>query len=127
MFAEAVLRGNGNEGRAVQLVNDLRDRAFGPNNSDGDVTQSDLTLEFILNERLRELYHEAHRRTDLIRYEVAGGHPELGFSTKGTWAWKGNTQQGTSTPECKNVYPIPKTQITANSKLEQNDGYPGCN
>jgi len=127
MFAEAVLRGNGNESRAVQLVNDLRDRAFGPNNSDGDVTQSDLTLEFILDERLRELYHEAHRRTDLIRYEVAGGHPELGFSTKGTWAWKGNTQQGTSTPECKNVYPIPKTQITANSKLEQNDGYPGCN
>lgn len=128
MYAEAVLRsGQGSESEALDLVNDLRDRAYGPDNPAGDITQGELDLEFVLDERLRELYHEAHRRTDLIRYEIAGGHPELGFSTQGTWAWKGNTQQGTTTPECKNVYPIPQTQLAANSNLTQNDGYPGCN
>ncbi len=127
-YAEAVLRGGQQyEGLSpLSLVNELRDRAYGQNNSSGDITQSDLTLEFLLDERLRELYHEAHRRTDLVRYEVVGPSGGSGFASEGTWAWKGRVQQGETTPGCKVVYPIPQDQVDANPKLQQNQGGKGA-
>ena len=66
-YAEAVVRGgNGDLSLAVSKINELRQRAFG--NTSGDITSSDLDLEFILNERSKELYWEGLRRTDLIRF-----------------------------------------------------------
>src|SRR6188768_2537636 len=69
MYAEAVKRGGsgGDVNSAVTLVNDLRERAYGDDS--GNIIAADLTLDFILDERARELHWEAHRRTDLIRYE----------------------------------------------------------
>mgnify|MGYP003839022141 FL=1 len=66
-YAEAVVRGgNGDLSLAVSKINELRQRAFG--STSGDITSSDLDLEFILNERSKELYWEGLRRTDLIRF-----------------------------------------------------------
>ncbi|MEO1451338.1 MAG: RagB/SusD family nutrient uptake outer membrane protein, partial [Bacteroidota bacterium] len=66
MYAEAVLRNGagGSEATALELVNELRERAYG--DESGNVTAID--LPFILDERGRELHWEGHRRTDLILY-----------------------------------------------------------
>lgn len=116
MYAEAVLRGGsgGNIGTAVGYINALRERAYG--NSSGNITSSDLTLDFILDERGRELYWEGHRRTDLIRF---------GQFTSGTyvWEWKGKVKNGIQTPSYRDLYPIPINDLNANPNLIQNPGY----
>lgn len=115
MYAEATLRsGEGSMNRAVNLVNELRKRAYVDSQS-GTINESDLTLDFILDERARELVWEGHRRTDLIRFGE--------FTTNGTWAGKGGDIEGTTTPEYRRLYPIPESQLQVNDNLSQNDGY----
>lgn len=114
MYAEAVLRGGGGDrGEAVSLINDLRERAYG--NADGNITEADLTLDFILEERSRELYWEATRRLDLVRFNQ--------FTDSGIWPWKGNVKEGQVTESFRNVFPIPASDLLSNPKLEQNEGY----
>jgi hypothetical protein len=113
MYAEAHLRGGGGTlQQAIDYVNAIRQRAYG--DTSADVAAID--LQFILDERGRELLWEGHRRTDLVRF---------GLFTGGTyvWAWKGNVQAGTSTSAHLNLYPIPATQLSANPNLTQNPGY----
>jgi len=114
MYAECVRRGGGGSaGTALGYVNALRERAYG--DASGDIADAALTLDFILDERGRELWWEGHRRTDLIRYDR--------FSTSGVWAWKGGTQAGAATEAFRNLYPIPANEIVANPNLKQNAGY----
>ncbi len=115
IYAEAVLRGGGgSRTQALAYVNALRERAYG--NTSGDITDSQLTLPFILAERGRELLWEAHRRTDLIRFgEFTGGQY--------VWAWKGGVQGGTATESFRDLYPIPASELVANPNLKQNPGY----
>ena len=111
MYAEATLRGGGgSEATALSYVNDLRERAYGA----GGVENID--LDFILDERARELYWEGHRRTDLVRY---------GRLTDGdyVWPWKGGSKNGISTSSHFNILPIPATDLNANPNLVQNPGY----
>lgn len=116
LYAEAVVRGGsgGDMATAVGYVNALRERAYG--NTSGDITSSQLTLPFLLDERARELYWECHRRTDLIRF---------GQFTNGTyvWEWKGDTPNGTQTASYRDLYPIPANDLNANPNLVQNPGY----
>jgi hypothetical protein len=65
--AEALQRlsGNWSEGTALGLVNQLRTRAGAP-------VFASITEGQMLAERGRELFVEAHRRTDLIRFGVYG-------------------------------------------------------
>ncbi|HEV3049279.1 MAG TPA: RagB/SusD family nutrient uptake outer membrane protein [Longimicrobium sp.] len=119
MYAEAVLRGGGgNAGTALNYVNLIRRRAYG--NTSGDITAAQLTLDFILDERARELFWEAHRRTDLVRYGRFTGGSYI-------WAFKGSrtTAAGTATPETRNLYPIPASDLATNPNLKQNPGYTG--
>lgn len=114
MYAEAVVRGgNGSMAKAVNLVNDLRDRAYPT--SQWLISAEDLTLDFLIAERGRELYWEAKRRTDLIRFNR--------FSENGIWAWKGGVPQGTTTEAFRNLYPIPASDLGVNTNLIQNPGY----
>jgi hypothetical protein len=115
MYAEAVLRGGtgGDIGTAVNYINQLRQRAY--NNDSGNITSNDLTLDFILDERARELYWEGHRRTDLIRFN--------NFSDQGIWPHKGGVPEGKTTEKFRDLYPIPASEILANPKLQQNQGY----
>ena len=63
--------------------------------------------ENLLAERGRELYMELWRRQDLIRFDAYND------------AW---WQKGVSDPY-RNVFPIPRDQIEANSNLTQNPGW----
>jgi len=113
MYAEAMLRGgSGADAQlALSVVNDIRERAGA-----STLTSGDLTLNFIENERARELFWECSRRTDLIRF----GH----FSKSDyVWPWKGGVKDGVSTSEYLNVYPIPSSDMSANPNLKQNTGY----
>merc|ERR1711976_529904 len=102
MYAEAVLRGGGGStSTAVGYINELRLRAYG--DTSGNISESDLTLDFIIDERSRELYWEAHRRTDLIRFDQ--------FSDNGVWQWKGGVQQGTTTESFRDLMPLPSTDL----------------
>lgn len=114
MYAEANLRGGGgNATDAIGYINTLRQRAYG--NDLGDISQSDFTLDFILDERARELFWECHRRTDLIRFGQ--------FTTQGVWPWKGNVPQGATTAAYRDLMPIPATDLGVNTNLTQNEGY----
>lgn len=114
MAAEAILRSGGNIQDAVNHVNIVRARAFKSNSA--GINASQLTLDFLLDERARELYWECHRRTDLIRF---------GQFTDGTytWAWKGEVKEGTSVGDYRKLFPLPISDLGANSNLKQNDGY----
>jgi hypothetical protein len=114
MKAEALLRSNGSRVEALDLVNDIRERAYG--NTNGNITDGQLSLDFILDERARELYWEGHRRTDLIRYGKFTGGSYL-------WPWKGQVAAGTATESFRDLFPIPAADRGANPTLKQNPGY----
>ena len=124
--AEAILRGaqGGTRAQALNYVNEIRQRAYMSGNyakagvrSDvaGTITDAQLTLDFILAERQRELASELVRRTDLVRF---------GKFTKGNnWDWKNGERLGADVDDHFNVFPIPETERTNNPNLKQNDGY----
>jgi hypothetical protein len=99
---------------AVKDVNIVRTRAYG--NATGNITAGQLTAKFLLDERGREFYYEAQRRTDLVRF---------GKFTDGSynWAWKGNTINGANTDKHLNIFPIPGDEVSANPNIKQNTGY----
>jgi hypothetical protein len=114
MYAEAALRGGGGSlSTATGYINELRSRAYG--DTSGNIAQADLDLNFIIDERSRELYWECHRRTDLIRFNQ--------FSDNGVWQWKGGVQQGTTTESFRDLMPLPATDLGINTNLNQNTGY----
>lgn len=114
MAAESALRGaaGADNATALKYVNYIRERA--------GVTPwnlAELTLDNILNERARELYQEATRRSDLIRFGRFAGSNYL-------WTLKGGIDAGTSIPEYRNLYPLPTNVIAGyGSSMEQNPGY----
>ena len=116
MYAECVLRGGtgGDMATALNYINLLRERAYG--NTSGDITAAQLTLPFILDERGRELYWEAQRRTDLIRFGEFTGPGYI-------WPFKGGIEAGTGVDSHFNLYPISARDMVANPNLVQNPGY----
>jgi hypothetical protein len=113
MYAECVLRGatGGTSSQALAYVNAVITR------SKGDaITAPQLTLNFLIDERARELNLEGQRRTDLIRFGKFTGGSYL-------WPWKGGTKGGTSIPDTYKLYPIPTTALQSNANLTQNPGY----
>lgn len=126
MAAEAILRGGGgSREEALEYVNEVRQRAYmsgnyGSNTVSGKITDSQLTLDFILDERSRELYTESVRRTDLIRFGK--------FTSGYNWDWKGgdgsaNTQNGKDVADKYKMFPIPQDEFTTNPYLTQNSDY----
>ena len=114
MYAEAVLRGasGGSLVTAKDYINLLRNRA----NNTKLITVGDLNLDLILNERMVELYGEAHRRQDLIRFgKFTGGVYN--------WSWKGSVVSGIAISDIYKVFPIPRASVAANPNLKQNTGY----
>lgn len=117
MYAECAVRGSSSatSAQAVTYVNALRERANNGSTA-ANISASDLTLNFILDERARELHWESHRRQDLIRFgRYTGGSYN--------WAWKGNGVNGIAISNNLKVYPIPAGSLSANPNLTQNQGY----
>ncbi len=116
IYAEAVLRGGtgGDNTTALGYLQQLavRGRPTDPNAA----SYPQLTLQYVLDERGRELMWEGFRRTDLIRYGL--------FTTANyMWAWKGGVASGTSVDPKYNIFPIPADDLTSNPNLVQNPGY----
>ncbi len=115
MYAEAHLEsGAGDRGIALGYINELRQRAFG--NTSGNITDPELTLDFILDERARELHWEANRRQDLIRFGRYTGGSYI-------WSFKGGPQNGTAISEDFRLFPVPESSRAANPNLGQNNGF----
>lgn len=118
IYAEATVKGGaasgGDAALALQYINKLRDRAYG--NASGEISAGQLTADFILDERARELYWEGFRRTDLVRYNKF---------TEGSylWPWKGGVASGTGVDAIRKLYPLPTRDINVNLNLKQNPGY----
>ena len=126
MAAEAILRGaDGSKAEALSYVNEVRERAYlsdkyGSSAVSGDITADELTLDFLLDERARELYTENIRRTDLIRF----GKYTSGYN----WDWKGSdgkagNQIGKDVDSKYTLFPIPQDEFTTNPNLTQNPNY----
>ena len=123
--AEAILRGaKGSKAEALKYVNEIRERAYMSakyaqagvrSDVSGDIEESELTLDFLMAERQRELASELVRRTDLIRF---------GKYTKGhNWDWKNGERLGTDVDDHFQLFPIPQTEFSNNPQLKQNAGY----
>ncbi|MBA6316083.1 RagB/SusD family nutrient uptake outer membrane protein [Cellulophaga baltica] len=111
MYAECAIRTSQNLGEALGFVNQVRTRA-----NAAPIAALDLTLDFMLDERARELNLEGHRRTDLIRFGKFTGSAYV-------WPWKGGVLNGTSIPEHYKLFPIPLQALEANLNLKQNPEY----
>ncbi len=98
--AEALWRQNPGDAEALNLVNQIRERA--------DVDPfTELTADNLLAERGREMFSENKRRTDLIRF---------GRYNDAWW------EKPASEPHVQ-LFPIPRAQLDANKSLTQNPGY----
>ncbi|MCD2425571.1 RagB/SusD family nutrient uptake outer membrane protein [Niabella pedocola] len=125
MAAEAILRGaGGSRAEALNYVNEIRDRAYLSGNYgsgvSGRINDGQLTLDFILDERARELHTESVRRTDLIRFNK--------FTKGYNWDWKGsdgtaNNYTGKDIDDKFKLFPIPQDEFTVNPNLTQNPDF----
>jgi hypothetical protein len=114
IYMETAVRTNSNIAQAVTYANNLRERAYG--STSGNIGTPNLTLDYVLDERARELYWEGFRRSDLIRY---------GKFTDATylWPWKGGIKNGTGVDPYRRLYPIPTTEVGSNPNIKQNPNY----
>lgn len=110
--AEAALH-TGDAAKAKTYMDAIRNRAHA-------TTHSSYSLDDVLDERARELYYEGIRRPDLIRYNYFGG-VNVAYGWEGKGGNEGYT--GAAFEKYLNVYPIPSTEIMANTNLTQIDGY----
>jgi hypothetical protein len=113
MRAEALFNSD-KASEAVPDINKIRERAYG--NTSGNITAGNITAQFLLDERCREFYYEAQRRTDLVRF---GKFTNGGYN----WQWKGGIYTGANTDSHLNLFPIPGDEVSANPNIKQNPGY----
>ena len=83
----------------------------------GVAPPSEITPDFLLAERARELLWEAHRRTDLIRFGLYHTADLL-------WPYKGgDSYAGAAFPAYRCLFPLPPTELATNKALVQHPGY----
>jgi hypothetical protein len=106
--AEAYMR-KGNKTLAAADLNTIRSRAKATL-----ITENDVTVDFLLDERARELIIEEPRRRTLVRMGVLYDRVR-----------KYNPSSAATVKPHNNLWPIPLKVIDSNtgSKLEQNPGY----
>jgi hypothetical protein len=109
LAAEALMK-QGKNNEAATYLNELRARS-----NASPISASDVTLDFILKERSRELVTEEYRKHTLVR-----------TSKFYEWAAKYNPRLDESKVQPYNEYfPIPQGIIDSNTGavMEQNSGY----
>lgn len=109
MLAECAKRGGASDSEGLAAINAIRERA-------GVGQYTSYTLQDVLDERARELAFELVRRQDLVRFNQ--------FTTADyLWQWKGGVKEGKAVDSKYNLYPLASSDLNANNKLEQNEGY----
>ena len=106
--AEAYI-GKGEKQKAADDINVLRARA-----QTTGASAAEMNIDYILDERLRELYMEEFRAVTLTRLGLLYDRDK-----------KYNPKSGLTIETYHNLWPIPATEITQNTGavLEQNQGY----
>jgi hypothetical protein len=117
LIAAEALYMDGRAGDAVQYINKVRERAAYPSGNPAamDITADKLTLDFILDERSRELCGELMRWTDLVRTGKLLERVKLH-----------NTDGKSNIKPFQVLRPIPQTQIDATitgTPYPQNPGW----
>lgn len=129
--AEAYFRLNELD-KAAADINKLRDRAFADyrtatgNLNAGKVSASDIDIDFILDERIRELITEEQRRMTLVRTGTLAERlvKYTDSSKNGAMVTEDRLVKGFD-PDIHTLLPIPLTEIQLNkdAELKQNPGY----
>lgn len=109
--AEALAQLDGVNQESLDLVNELRERAGLDPMEASDFSGKEAFVDFILEERRKELAFEGHRRMDLLRYGRA-------LRPQGDEQYEAS-QAGQN----KTILPIPQRELDINPELVQNDGY----
>ncbi|MBQ9186608.1 MAG: RagB/SusD family nutrient uptake outer membrane protein [Prevotella sp.] len=113
--AEAEMHINGvTSAKAKGYIDNIRNRAHA-------ATKPSYSLQDVLDERAREFYFEGLRRTDLIRYNQFGGQDNY------NWDYKNGIADGSGKirfDKAYNVFPLPSSEVRANTNITQIDGYP---
>jgi hypothetical protein len=107
----ASLTTTGSDAAALGYLTALRARAF---TTPAPIASYD--LQYIIDERARELMWEGHRRTDLVRF---------GLYTSGAylWPWKGGNPVGQALDARFNLCPYPVDDVRLNENLTPTPGY----
>ena len=105
--AEALNEVSGPSQEAIDLINDVRERAGVTPLLLGDYDQSTLR-DAILQERKWEFWYEGKNREDLLRHDRFISEAQA----------RGKNAQAHHV-----LYPLPQTELDANELLEQNPGY----
>ncbi|MEZ4850075.1 MAG: RagB/SusD family nutrient uptake outer membrane protein [Bacteroidia bacterium] len=125
MKAEAIVQSGGSLSEAITLVNQIRERARNSSDTtslvpaDLDVNQnnSQTVLQWIMDERRRELAFEEHRWYDLRRWHL-GGIIDLDTLDFSSDLFDPRFEVRTHL-----LFPLPASQVAQNPNLEQNPGY----
>ena len=118
----------GNLQGAADDINVLRDRAFKEYREQtgdaeaGKVSAADIDLDFILDERARELIGEENRRMTLVRTNTLAERIEMN-GDKVPYAPEIKTIQGFQ--DFNSLLPIPLSviQLNKDAEIKQNPGY----
>ena len=105
--AEALNELNGPTQEAIDLINEVRNRAGATPLNLGSFGKDSLR-DAILSEREWEFYFEGNAREDQIRHGVMISRAQA---------------RGKNAQDFHVLYPIPQRELDANSNLEQNPGY----
>jgi hypothetical protein len=117
LLAEAQVK-QGKLEDAANTINVLRQRAYPNYPTEGMVQASDMTLDFILDERARELIGEENRRLTLMRTGTLVDRALRLNSNDAAKPTKGLTNTHLLLP-----IPLIEIQLNKDAVLEQNPGY----
>jgi starch-binding outer membrane protein, SusD/RagB family len=104
MLAEAEFELKGSSPDAVDAINQIRRRAYGSD----EFAVTAVTREMIRDERMKELFQEAKRWFDIVRWDI--------FEDV-------LAEQGKNVKPSNRYFPIPQSEIDRNPSLVQNPGY----
>lgn len=107
--AEAMNEVSGPTQPALDLINLVRTRAGIADLTLADATSKEVLRDFILRERAWEFYSEGKRREDLLRHNK--------------FISMAKARGITAAADKHKLFPIPQTEIDANTACRQNDGY----
>lgn len=119
--AEAILQSGGSTSEAIGLVNQIRTRARGtgtePANLSTAETNKTAIMQWIMDERFRELAGEGHRWFDLRRWHMAG------YITLSNAFFNSLAPADMEFKINNLLFPIPTNETEVNPNVEQNPGY----
>lgn len=121
MKAEAILQSNGSTADAIGLINEVRTRARGagavPANLNTGEGDKETIMQWIMDERFRELAAEGHRWFDIRRWHLAG------FINLDNAFFSANNDAKIKFDEHFLYFPVPTNETDVNPNIVQNPGY----